>query len=589
MSSAATPPADISANTLVEVSLTDGNLNVPAGIVWRVPSLRPAIIESAGSKSEEAISVPADMPTFLVAKKRPAIRIAAQMTKGQWTELIDHVAYDGKMTESAASLCLRNGIALDSRVVEFLALPTGAIVEKDSCVQGALMALVVADRAFGSIRRSLTEHGATSTIINTNSRAELRLSKNANTYKFRWPITRSSDGFSWPCIKVLLPALPAGLKWRPDVVERLMCSARMHSGGMPVFSTTGTANKMLAQTFNVWPDRTNSYGSTNAYMRSSKPWLVAIPIVSNETISDRKMPFFPMVCMAYHDVDLQVTMEMHMASLIEGPIDAHPADAIAPLQIALELDGVFLNADERRQLAKTSTYQHFVAKEDVTHAEENVPKATGTVVREDGPQSMPCVDWMAATSVEITKPFVPHVGWRTVSGENAEFVECPSPAPESTSGYRIIFDPVEFKENVPANGIVKLGLTCGATGFIFRLSPIDTSDKMVVSACPLTSAALQLNGSRAHTYDIVDLVELNWKKSGRAKPHDEGVMLFPFGHRAVEQDSGDFIDFSHIKKAEIVLTFQPQFNPTDWKLDLVTLGQNVGMQRCGMYGVKFAH
>ncbi|BBI30340.1 hypothetical protein QKT49_gp423 [Acanthamoeba castellanii medusavirus] len=566
MSSAATPPADISANTLVEVSLTDGNLNVPAGIVWRVPSLRPAIIESAGSKSEEAISVPADMPAFLVAKKRPAIRIAAQMTKGQWTELIDHVAYDGKMTESAASLCLRNGIALDSRVLDFLALPTGAIVEKDSCVQGALMALITANNRFGSIRRSLTEHGATSTIISTNSRAELRLSKNANAYKFHWPITRSSDGFSWPCIKVLLPALPAGLKWRPDVVERLMCSARMHSGGTPVFSTTGTANKMLAQTFNVWPDLTNSYGSTNAYMRSSKPWLVAIPIVSNETISDRKMPFFPMVCMPYHDVDLQVTMEMHMASLIEGPIDAHPADTIAPLQIALELDGVFLNADERRQLAKTSTYQPFVAKDDVTHAEENVPK-----VREEGPQSMPCVDWMAA------------------SGENAELVKRPSPAPESTSGYRIIFDPVEFKENVPANGIVKLGLTGGATGFIFRLSPINTSDKMVVSACPLTSATLKLNGSRAHVYDIVDLVELNWKKSGRAKPHDEGVMLFPFGHRAVEQDSGDFIDFSHIEKAEIALAFQPQFSPADWKLDLVTLGQNVGMNCGGMYGVKFAH
>jgi hypothetical protein len=35
------------------------------------------------------------------------------------------------------------------------------------------------------------------------------------------------------------------------------------------------------------------------------------------------------------------------------------------------------------------------------------------------------------------------------------------------------------------------------------------------------------------------------------------------------------VDFSHCDSVRLHLTFQPQYDPSEWKVDVVALGQNV--------------
>ncbi|QPB44372.1 hypothetical protein [Medusavirus stheno T3] len=562
------PPSNISADTIVEVKLANGRLRVPAGLVWRVPSLRPAIIEASQAKTGEAVAMPADVPEFLVPKKRAAIKVETKMSTRQWAELIDYLAYGGNLTEIAAVACLRNGVEVSAQMLEFLSLHAGTIVEK-SGVPAHLTALAASD----GFRRTLVEHGATATVTSTNNQDELPLSKGADgrsvPHRFSWPLFRSSDGFSWPCVKVLLPALPAGLKWRPDVVERLLVSASIQVGGNPVFSTTGAANKMVAQTFGVWPERTNSYGSSNAYMRSSKPWLVAIPIVSNETIPSRTTPFFPLLCTQYHEVIFLVSMETNLAALVEGPVQT---DDIEPLRLAFEVDGILIDTPERRHLGSKNEYKRIV---------ETPTCGPQDAKTESAPLPLPRVEWSADGD---QKP--------SSDGAKVSVLSVPTAAGNVVPagvGRSVVFEPTTVEEAVPASGTINLNLYGWVTGFILRLAPVDAAKKMPSSACPLLSATLMINGFMGHAFDVVDLVELNWKKVGHAKPQDEGVLLMPFGHRAMEMDSGDHINFSKIDKAQLRLTFQPQFEPADWKINLVTLGQNVGLVNGGMYGLRYAH
>jgi hypothetical protein len=105
-------------DTIIGLCCTDGELNVPAGLLWRIPRLREAVLSAQPATIDDAI--PSDVPSCLVQARRPTISIPAPFSVREWSELASHLVYGGKQTISAALLSLKNGLDLSADAMEFL-------------------------------------------------------------------------------------------------------------------------------------------------------------------------------------------------------------------------------------------------------------------------------------------------------------------------------------------------------------------------------------------------------------------------------------------------------------------------------------
>jgi hypothetical protein len=512
-------------NLLVELVFLDGSLNVPIGVARRIPRLGKQLQECEdrchSNYTWHTIATVDDID-FLMPRPRPNVRIVADMTVREWTDLINYVAYNGAPSETVLASCARNGIPISERAVDFLALHSGALVEKDTSAGG--LAALVTNSGIEPIRntwRCLVHHGATITSTQTHAITELPLAVGNNAYQFRWPVRRDCDGFSWPCVKVLLPALPAGLRWRSDVAKRLLVGVRMDVGGIPFFEITGKANEMLARAAGVWPERANS--CERPYLRSGKPWLVAIPIMSNESMPQRTEPFFPLTTTCDRDVVFRVSMEANASVLIEGPLHDDTI-AVPNLKIAFEVAGTFLDMPERRNLAMTREYKPYVPQQ------------------EDAIQ--PEVD-----------------GGRTAQS--------------------LFLSPVTFSQRITSDCFVDVSSARGwVSGFMFRFDRIveddDDDDVTTIgSDCPLISATLKIDQFVVHVSDVIDLTELNWMRAGDKLSRTGNTLMLPVGRGCMGSNNDVVLLNDEKTKASIAFVFQPQFRPTDWIVTVTVLRHNV--------------
>jgi hypothetical protein len=539
-------------DTIIGLCCTDGELNVPAGLLWRIPRLREAVLSAQPATIDDAI--PSDVPSCLVQARRPTISIPAPFSVREWSELASHLVYGGKQTISAALLSLKNGLDLSADAMEFLEVNQGAIVPK-SISTGALTAMV-------SVGGSAEGEESFSSSI-TAGRGEWKTGVRT-AHGFQWILPRGPDGLSWPCLKVLLPALPAGLRWKEDVVELLLQQCEIEVGGNTFFKIDGRGNKTLAQAFGVWPEVTNSYTrdgdsasvrSRKGHMRSSKPWLVAIPILSNETVDS----FLPIVSMQYSTCALNARMEDNLRVLTVGKLPANAADITGSFKVALEFDGVWLGSGKRRRVAATV---------DSDQPAPPPPPQPSLAILHPEETAVPDHGW---TEFQTTTPDV--TGTTATDAAPASLYIAPE-TPGCNSD--VVFQPQTFETRVSEGGILRLPFFHIATGLLLKMRPVDDDAKAPRSSCPLTSASLFLNGHATLISDHADLTEVNWLKIGGVQPSSD-TLLMPFGPCCLELNAPDRVSMSRVDAVTLRLEFQPQYSPEDWIVHVTALSQNTRM------------
>jgi hypothetical protein len=146
----------------------------------------------------------------------------------------------------------------------------------------------------------------------------------------RIPIQRIADAVSNVLCKVVLPALPSGVRWRHDVAARLIERFRLEIGGQPIYDCTGLINAALCMAMNKWP--------------ANEGKLMVFPLALPPMWSDHNL--LPIVALQYHDVTLTLDV-CALDQLVVGKADGMPTHC----KLVVEADYVFCEGATRARLA----------------------------------------------------------------------------------------------------------------------------------------------------------------------------------------------------------------------------------------------
>lgn len=314
-------PSDVSPTKTLELRCSDGSIFTSASYIRRLPFLHQALAESDINPPTH----PTGLPKFLRPGRHIERSIVTSLSVRDATDLINYVNSNVGLTDSIARLCVKHGIEISQDALKLLSLDHGALVERKFNL-GPLLALCSSHGA-----RGFSNLAETSETIGTE-RFELSLESEA-TASVRWIVSKChGDGFSWPCLKIVLPALPTGCLWKSDVVDRILRRQRWSSTELDAddkilntattFEVSGRANRMVTSAVGRWPTRTNEYADhwcERQHMRSVKPWLIAIPIANNDIMGSKKRRFYPKSAAIRTDVHFEADFNIGIADLVDVP------------------------------------------------------------------------------------------------------------------------------------------------------------------------------------------------------------------------------------------------------------------------------
>jgi len=361
-----------SSDIVVELRCTNGTLYAPFGEVVRVPMFRELLsigqrrtsikqlVEDVGYVAlSEAIQGP--VPEILSEPQVMLATVDAPFTTKTWNLI--HLALNGHATKP---LCLPVAVRYEltpvvtKEMIEFFKLPTGKHREEQDASHGAITALLCARSNRQSEKAN--QSGARG-LVRVNASVggmKFGLDSLAASSAFKWScaVPRSPDALAWPVLKFVLPVLPRGLRWKDDIFERLLVEAQVEIGGNVHYRVFARSNQILARMHGVWPERTNAYAelsTTQKYLRSQKPWQIAIPLVGPDIVGvlDKGCEGSPfhlaMARIRYQEVTITVLLQNATKQLVEGPsllVEAG-AKAIEPVDVSLDMDHIFVGIATR--------------------------------------------------------------------------------------------------------------------------------------------------------------------------------------------------------------------------------------------------
>jgi hypothetical protein len=280
---------------------------------------------------------------------------------------------------------------------------------------------------------------------------------------------------------------------------------------------------MVTSAVGWWPTRTNEYAefwTERQHMRSVKPWLIAIPIANNDIMGNKKRRFYPKSATIRTDVHFEADFNVAIQDLVDVPDGMSIKGFKLAMDVAFEVDTVFLSTQDRQDLLMTGAMPPLA---DYTMAANKYP----------------------------------------------------------------VFHVDERRLPVSSLGRVELGhLSLWSMGLVLHLSHKRSAPHR---GHPIVSVVVRLNGHPAYAFDLCDLTELNWKKSGLKVPEDDS-MLVSFGRDCmrVEGENSAIMMSSIDDGVTLELAFQSHLTPEDWEVEIVNLGENVRVVSEGACFLEYA-
>jgi hypothetical protein len=100
--------------------------------------------------------------------------------------------------------------------------------------------------------------------------------------------------------------------------------------------------------------------------------------------------------------------------------------------------------------------------------------------------------------------------------------------------------------------------------------------------------AVRLDNHLTYAFNLCDLTELNWKKSGLKIPEDDS-MLVSFGRDCMRMAGENAaIMMSKINDVTLELAFQSHHTPEDWEVEVINLGENARIISEGTCYIEYA-
>jgi len=188
-------------------------------------------------------------------------------------------------------------------------------------------------------------------------------------------IQRNGDLITKMFLRVVLPALGAGLSWTPKVGHAMIKTAELNIGGTPI-------DKHYGDWMNVWYELARKFAHDRGYdiMIGNTKELTCSEVGTAQATLYVPLYFFccrndglalPLIATQYHDT--RVEIEFQPVSQLVCGVNAGSAPNASMVSCSLFVDYVYLDSEERKKFAQAS-HEYLIEQVQFTGAESVTSK-----------------------------------------------------------------------------------------------------------------------------------------------------------------------------------------------------------------------